>query len=39
MYTTLKRLYDNGDIGETELDTSISRGWITEEQKNTIMNE
>lgn len=37
MYETLKRLYKNGKIGETELDVAVTKGWITQAQKLEIM--
>ena len=37
MFNRLKRLYEEGKIGESELDNAVSKGWITEEQKYEIM--
>ena len=37
MFKRLKRLYDEGKIGEFELNNAVAKGWITEEQKNEIM--
>lgn len=39
MFNRLKRLYQEGKIGVTELDTAITKGWITEEQKAEIIGE
>lgn len=39
MYTTLKRLYNNGHgpLSIDELNRAVSLGWITEKQKNSII--
>lgn len=37
MFNTLKRLYDRGLIGEAELIAAVTKGWITEEQKQDIV--
>ena len=39
MYTTLKRLYNNGKgpLTVSELNRAVSIGWITEQQKNSII--
>lgn len=39
MYETLKRLYQNGRISVEKLEIAVSKGWITEEQKNQITSE
>lgn len=39
MYETLKRLYQNGRISIEKLEIAVSKGWITEEQKNQITTE
>lgn len=39
MFNRLKRLYEQGKIGETELEHAVAKGWITEEQKAEIMGE
>ena len=36
MFDRLKYLYDNGLIKEANLNVAVSKGWITEEQKNEI---
>ena len=38
MFETLKRLYGAKMIDETKLENAVSKGWITEEQKNEIMS-
>jgi len=37
MFERLKLLYDQGKINEMHLTTAVSRGWITEEEKQTII--
>ena len=37
MFERLKRLYNEGKIGEAELNNAVAKGWITEEQKDIIM--
>ena len=39
MYTTLKRLYNNGKglLTVAELNRAVSIGWITAQQKNSII--
>ena len=39
MYTTLKRLYNNGKgpLTVNELNRAVLLGWITEQQKNSII--
>lgn len=34
----LKSLYNEGKIDEVNLDNAINRGWITQEEKEEIMN-
>ncbi len=38
MFNRLKRLYLEGKIGEEELNSAVQKGWITEEQKDEIIN-
>ena len=38
MYERIKFLYEQGRVNEKGLDVAISKGWITEEEKQTIMN-
>lgn len=38
MYETVKRIYLNGKIDETGLDRAVTLGWITEEQKQEIID-
>jgi len=38
MFETLKRLFDTGKLNEQGLQNAISKGWITEEQYNQIVN-
>lgn len=38
MFEKIKSLYASGRITEVNLDVAITKGWITEEQKNEIMN-
>ena len=37
MYETLKRLYSEGKLTVDQLSNAVIKGWITEEQKQTIM--
>lgn len=37
MYETLKRLYDEGKLTVDQLSNAVTRGWITEGQKQTII--
>jgi hypothetical protein len=37
MYNTLLRMWKNGRLTEAQLDKAVALGWITEEQKATIM--
>lgn len=37
MFERLKYLYENGTINENHLNNAILKGWLTEEQKITIM--
>ena len=37
MYTILKNLYDKGRLTETQLDHAVEIGWITEEEKEKII--
>lgn len=37
MYERLKRLYRNGEINENGLEKAVTKGWITEEQKEKII--
>lgn len=37
MYNTLKRLYQAGKLDEAGLESAVTKGWITEEQKKEIM--
>ena len=39
MFKFLKIQYKLGRIGEDELQQAVTKGWITEEQKNLIMQE
>ncbi|KXS40996.1 MAG: hypothetical protein AWU54_1776 [Candidatus Frackibacter sp. T328-2] len=34
----LEGLYNEGKITEVHLNNAVSRGWITEDEKNLIMN-
>lgn len=38
MYNTLKRLYSTGKLTQNGLNNAVLRGWITEEQKEEILN-
>ena len=37
MFERLKSLYEKRMVDETHLDVAISKGWITEEEKVSIM--
>lgn len=37
MFSTLKRLYEQGKIKESHLNNAVAKGWITEEEKQQIM--
>ena len=37
-YTRLKALYEQGRLTEEQLEQAVIRGWITEEQKQKIIN-
>lgn len=37
MFSTLKRLYESGQLNEQGLDNAVAKGWITEEQKQEII--
>lgn len=39
MFERLRRLYREGKIDESGLESAVEKGWITEEQKNQIMSE
>ena len=39
MFEFLKIQFKLGKIGEPELEQAVAKGWITEEQKNLIMQE
>ena len=39
MYETLRRLYRAGRLTEAQLDTAVTRGWITAEQRDQIIAE
>jgi len=36
MFETLKRLYDEGKISDTQLDVAVNKGWIAQEQAEEI---
>lgn len=38
MFETLMRLYIEGRLTEEKLNNAVAKGWITEEQKNKILN-
>lgn len=38
MYNTVERLYKSGKIDLSGLERAIRLGWITEEEKETIIN-
>ncbi|MGV9141408.1 MAG: XkdX family protein [Promethearchaeota archaeon] len=35
----LKKLYEAGKITENELDNGVEKGWVTEEEKEEILEE
>ena len=37
MFEFLRIQFELGKIGEPELEQAVSEGWVTEEQKNTII--
>lgn len=37
MFVRLKRLYENGKLTATELANAVTKGWITEAQKQEIL--
>lgn len=39
MYDTLLRLWKQNKLNETQLMNAVSKGWITEEQRSSILNE
>lgn len=39
MFERLKRMYNEGKIGKTELQNAIAKGWITVEQYIEIVGE
>ena len=39
MYETLKRLYNENKLTVDQLSNAVSKGWITEEEKQTIINQ
>lgn len=39
MYYTLKRLYFEGKVDEHGLSLAVKKGWITMEEKDTIIDE
>jgi hypothetical protein len=39
MFEFLRIQFKLGKIGEPELEQAVTKGWITEEQKNLIMQE
>ncbi|MBR1397723.1 MAG: XkdX family protein [Selenomonadaceae bacterium] len=38
MFERLKRLYDNGQISKDAILAAVSKGWITKEQAEEIIN-
>lgn len=38
MYYTLLRLYNEGRLTDAQLNNAVKKGWITEEQKEEIIN-
>ena len=38
MFERLKVLYSQNKINATQLDVAVSKGWITDEQKQLILN-
>lgn len=39
MFETLKRLYREGKLTLLGLDNAVTKGWITEQQKNEIVED
>ncbi|MCM3632921.1 XkdX family protein [Paenibacillus camelliae] len=39
MFETLKRLHDTGKLNEQGLQNAVTKGWITLEEYNQIINE
>jgi hypothetical protein len=39
MFETLKRLYQEGKATEVHLNNALTKGWITEEEYNTIVGD
>ena len=37
MFERLKKLFELNKIGEAELETAVTKGWITTKQKNEIL--
>ena len=37
MFNTLERLYTEGRLTEVGLSNAVTKGWITEEEKNSIL--
>jgi len=37
-YCSLSRLYNTGKIIETQIQIAVAKGWITEEEANSIIN-
>lgn len=38
MFETLKRLWNEGKLTEEKLNNAVAKGWITEEQRQEIIN-
>ena len=38
MFERLKRLYEEGKIGEANINNAVTLGWITDEQADEILN-
>lgn len=39
MFASVKRLYDDGRLTETGLDSAVAKGWITSAEKTQIMEK
>lgn len=39
MFERLKSLYEQGKIGETQLNNAVIKGWLTEAQKTEIIGQ
>lgn len=39
MFDTLMRLYKEGKLSDAGLENAVTKGWITQEQAETIKNE